>query len=84
MAPALYHADPVFGENRPFADQDNGVHYFDHLAVLRYAIMPALLFEAGVIVNREEESKMRDNNIRKQIAAGVADGVDACLKKDEG
>jgi N-acetylmuramoyl-L-alanine amidase len=82
--PSLYHADPVVGENRPFADKINGVHYFDHLAVLRHAAMPALLFEAGVIVNREEEMQMRDRKVQKQIAAGVAQGVDACLKKDEG
>jgi len=80
FAPSLYHADPVIGENRPFADKANGVHYFDHLAVLRHAAMPALLFEAGVIVNREEEIKLRDGGVRKKIAAGVADGVDACLK----
>ena len=78
--PSLYHADPILGENRPFADKDNGVHYFDHLAVLRHATMPALLFEAGVIVNRVEEINMSDKNIQKQIAAGVADGIEACLK----
>ena len=78
--PSLYHADPVLGENRPFADQANGVHYFDHLAVLRHAAMPALLFEAGVIVNRDEEIKMRDGEVRKHIAAGVAEGIDTCLR----
>lgn len=78
--PSLYHADPVFGENRPFADKDNGVHYFDNLAVLRHATMPALLFEAGVVVNREEEITMNDKQVQKQIAAGVANGIEACLK----
>lgn len=78
--PSLYHADPAFGENRPFADRDNGVHYFDHLAVLRHAVPPALLFEAGVIVNREEEIRMSETSVQKQIAVGLADGVEACLK----
>jgi N-acetylmuramoyl-L-alanine amidase len=82
--PSLYHADPVIGENRPFADKENGVHYFDHLAVLRSAAMPALLFEAGVIVNRDEEMQMRDGKIRRRIAASVADGIDACLSKVRG
>ncbi|MFX8601124.1 hypothetical protein ABTL95_19605, partial [Acinetobacter baumannii] len=50
-----YHADPVLGSAREFADEINGVHFFDTLAVLRHASMPALLFEAGVIVNRDEE-----------------------------
>jgi N-acetylmuramoyl-L-alanine amidase len=82
--PSLYHADAVMGENRPFADKSNGVHYFDHLAVLRHASMPALLFEAGVIVNRDEEIRMRDSSVRQLIAASVADGIVACLKRDEG
>ncbi len=49
------------------------MHYFDHLAVLRHAAMPALLFEAGVIVNREEEVKMRDDNVpASKLRVGVA------------
>ena len=80
--PSLYHADPVYGENRPFADRANGVHYYDHLAVLRQARMPALLFEAGVLVNRDEEIKMGDVTVQKNIAAGVADGIDACLNQE--
>jgi N-acetylmuramoyl-L-alanine amidase len=80
FTPSLYHADPVLGENRPFADKANGAHYFDHLAVLRRAAMPALLFEAGVIVNRDEEMRMRNGAVRERIAAGVALGIDACLR----
>jgi N-acetylmuramoyl-L-alanine amidase len=80
FTPSLYHADPVLGESRPFADKANGVHYFDHLAVLRRTAIPALLFEAGVIVNRDEEMSMRDGAVRGRIAAGVADGIEVCLR----
>ena len=64
FTPSRYHADPILGENRPFADEANGVHYFDNLAVLKTASIPALLFEAGVIVNRDEELRMRDPAVR--------------------
>ena len=77
--PSLYHADPKVGENRAFADKRNGVHYFDRLAVLRNAGMPALLFEAGVIVNRAEEKRMADPEVRKRIAAAVSDGIEGCM-----
>src|SRR5207247_84564 len=50
FTPSRYHADPVLGENRPFADEINGVHYYDNLTVARSAAMPAVLVEAGVIV----------------------------------
>jgi len=74
-----YHAERIPGENRPFADEANGVHYFDNLAVLRTAGIPALLFEAGVIVNRGEELRMRDPAVRERIAAAVTAGVGVCL-----
>jgi N-acetylmuramoyl-L-alanine amidase len=80
FAPSRYHADPVVGENRPFADEANGVHYFDNLAVLKTASIPALLFEAAVIVNRDEELRMRDPVVRQRIADSVASAAGACLK----
>ena len=49
--PSLYHAEPIAGENRPLLDRRLGVHRFDGLAVLKTATMPAVLVEAGVIVN---------------------------------
>jgi len=76
-----YHADPVLGENRPFADEENGVHYFDNLAVLKTARVPALLFEAGVIVNRDEELRMRDPAVRGKIVAAIVTGAGQCLIK---
>ncbi|HEU0290707.1 MAG TPA: N-acetylmuramoyl-L-alanine amidase [Burkholderiales bacterium] len=78
-----YHADPVLGENRPFADEVNGVHYFDNLAVLKTATIPALLFEAGVIVNRDEEMRMRDPAVRARIVEAVVVGSGACLKRNQ-
>jgi len=48
LEPSRYHAEPVPGENRPYADETNGVHYFDNLALARGAAMPAVLVEAGV------------------------------------
>jgi N-acetylmuramoyl-L-alanine amidase len=80
FAPSRYHADPIVGENRPFADEANGVHYFDNLAVLKTASIPALLFEAGVIVNRDEELRMRDPAVRKRIVESIVTGAGACLK----
>jgi len=80
FTPSRYHADPIVGENRPFADEANGVHYFDNLAVLKTANIPALLFEAGVIVNRDEELRMRDPSVRKRIVEAIVSGAGACLQ----
>ena len=81
FTPSRYHADPVTGAPRPFADEVNGVHYYDNLAVARTATMPSVLVEAGVIVNREEERRMRDPQVRARIATAVAQGAGDCLSE---
>ena len=80
LVPSRYHADPVLGEDRPFADEENGVHFYDNLAVAHTARMPSVLVEAGVIVNPAEEARMRDPRIRARIAKAIADGVATCLR----
>ncbi len=80
FAPSRYHADPALGSGRAFADEANGVHYYDNLAVARTATMPSVLVEAGVIVNPEEEQRLRDPQVRDRIARAIAGAVAACLK----
>jgi N-acetylmuramoyl-L-alanine amidase len=56
------------------------VHYFDNLAVAHTAAMPAVLLEAGVIVNPREDAEMRDPAVQARVAQAIATGVRACLK----
>lgn len=77
--PSRYHATPVKGENRPFADESLGVHYYDDLIVLKTARQPAVLIEAGVIVNPADVREVTGNEGRHRVAKAVADGVDRCL-----
>ena len=79
FSPSLYHADRIPGEFKPFADKANGVHYYDNLIVLKRARTPAVLLEAGVIVNRNEELEMQSESVRKRIAEAVAAGLHRCL-----
>jgi N-acetylmuramoyl-L-alanine amidase len=81
FSPSLYHAEPIPGENKPFADKTNGVHYYDNLIVLKTARTPAVLLEAGVILNREEDLKIQSEEVRKRIAGAVAHALARCLSK---
>src|SRR5258708_31897644 len=74
FSPSLYHADPIPGESKPFADRTNGVHYYDNLVVLKTARAPAVLLEAGAVVNRVAELEAPSADRRKRIAAAGAGG----------
>lgn len=77
--PSLHHAEPIQGESRPLVDPVNGIYWFDDLVVLRTASSPAVLLEAGIIVNRADELRLRDPQCQARMAAAVADGVQRCL-----
>ena len=80
--PSGYHAEPVEGENRPFVDARLGIHRYDGLAVLRTAPMPAVLVEAGVIVNPDEAARLALPRTIERLARAIAQGAHACLARD--
>ncbi len=43
---------------RPWADEANGVYFYDNLVVLKTSTVPAVLFEAGVIVHPDEAREL--------------------------
>lgn len=65
---------------RVLLDKDAGVYRFDKLYVLRGTRMPAVLFEAGLIINPAEEVLLASEERQKVIAASMTDAVEAfCL-----
>ncbi|MFC4278187.1 N-acetylmuramoyl-L-alanine amidase [Achromobacter aloeverae] len=76
--PSLYHATPIPGENRPLLDKRLGIHRFDDLAVLKTASMPAVLVEAGVIVNPDEEKRLAEPQTIAKLANAIAQAVHDC------
>lgn len=73
-----HHAENIQGESKEWADRLNGVYYYDNLVVLKTATMPAVLLEAGVIVNRDEEEWIRRADTRQAIAMAVIRGMGGC------
>jgi hypothetical protein len=67
-----HHAENVPGEGRPIVDRADGVYLHRELRVLKLASMPALLLEAGVIVNRQEQLEIASANRRLNTARAVA------------
>jgi hypothetical protein len=62
---------------RPLLDALTGVYSYDKLLVLKHTHMPAVLLEAGNIVNREEELELLSEERQLVTSAAVAQAVDA-------
>jgi N-acetylmuramoyl-L-alanine amidase len=61
---------------RLLVDAKVGVYRYDQLIVLRTTQMPAVLLEAGSIINRAEELVMNSPERQALIGAAVTDAVD--------
>lgn len=61
---------------RVLVDAEAGVYRFDQLAVLMNTQMPAVLLEAGSIINRDEELLMATPERQALIGAAVLDAAD--------
>jgi N-acetylmuramoyl-L-alanine amidase len=68
---------PIMGRyRRKLVDPDVGVYRYDQLIVLRGTQMPAVLLEAGSIINREEELQMNSAERLDLISASLIRAVE--------
>ncbi len=73
-----HYTDPIMGNRkRRLVDAHAGVYRYDQLIVLRTTGMPAVLLEAGSIINREEELRMGSVEHQALVSAAVTDAVEA-------
>ncbi len=73
---ARQYSQAIMGRyQHPLLDSETGVYSYDQLVVLRKTRMPAVLLEAGSIINRDEELKMDSPERRDIISSGVTAAV---------
>ncbi len=73
---ARHYTEAIMGSRRrQLVDAETGVYRYDKLFVLRETQMPAVLLEAGSIINRDEEKTMNTPERRALIAGAVSDAV---------
>lgn len=78
MAYTPHYQEKFMGNRRrPLLDALTGVYSYDKLLVLKDTRMPAVLLEAGNIVNREEEMELLSEDRQLTTAAAVTQAVDA-------
>ncbi|MCX5835904.1 MAG: N-acetylmuramoyl-L-alanine amidase, partial [Deltaproteobacteria bacterium] len=78
--PSLHHSEKIKGENRELIDHDRGIYRFDELQILKQTKMPAILFECGIIVNRDEENKLKDPIYQGKIVSAILHSIDLFFK----
>lgn len=72
-----HYTEIIMGDRRrELLDAKTGVYRFDKLYVLRASQMPAVLLEAGSIINRDEELILSTDERQLSIAESVLDAVD--------
>jgi N-acetylmuramoyl-L-alanine amidase len=73
---AHQYTQPIMGRyQHPLLNKETGVYSHDELVVLRTTRIPAVLLEAGSIINRDEELKMSSPERRDVISSGVTMAV---------
>jgi N-acetylmuramoyl-L-alanine amidase len=79
MAHGMYysghHAEAIPGEGRELVDRKVGVYLYDQLVVLKLTKAPAVLLEAGIIVNRVEELVLASPEGRGLVSAAVLEAA---------
>jgi N-acetylmuramoyl-L-alanine amidase len=72
-----HYTFPLMGRYRhELVDPDAGVYRYDQLVVLRTTLMPAVLLEAGSIINRQEELELATPQRRLMVAEAVTAAVE--------
>lgn len=72
-----HYTQEIMGpRRRELLDAEAGVYRYDQLIVLRETQMPAVLLEAGSIINRDEELAMATSERQALIGAAVVDAVE--------
>src|SRR6202044_2712613 len=73
---AHQYTQAIMGKyQHPLLNKETGVYSYDQLVVLRSTRMPAVLLEAGSIINRDEELKMDSPERQDIISNAVATAV---------
>jgi len=73
---ARQYSQAIMGHyQHPLLNKETGVYSYDQLIVLRTTRMPAVLLEAGSIINRDEELKMASPERQDLVSGAVVAAV---------
>ena len=75
LSPSTHHGEKIKGENRQVLDKELGIYIYDDLIVLKKSQCPAILYEAGVIVNPSDEKRVRGKEFKSKVSQAIVNTV---------
>ena len=75
FCPTLHHAEKFTGGDKDLIDKTRGIYKYNNLVVLKKAHMPAVLFECGIIKNRNEELLLNDPQYQQKLVAALFNAI---------
>ena len=75
FCPTLHHAEKFTGGDKDLIDKTRGIYKYNNLVVLKKAHMPAVLFECGIIKNRNEELRLKDPQYQQRLVAALFNAI---------
>jgi N-acetylmuramoyl-L-alanine amidase len=75
FCPTLHHAEKFTGGDKDLIDKTRGIYKYNNLVVLKEANMPAVLFECGIIKNRNEELQLGDPQYQRKLVAALFNAI---------
>jgi N-acetylmuramoyl-L-alanine amidase len=77
------HAEDIPTARHPLLDAELGIYRYDNLVVLKDVHAPAVLFEAGLIINRKDELVLASPERRALLAKAITAAADAYCKAQQ-
>jgi N-acetylmuramoyl-L-alanine amidase len=75
FCPTLHHAEYFRGGDKDLIDKNRGIYKYNNLVVLKEANMPAVLFECGIIKNRNDELQISDPQYQHKLVAALFNAI---------
>jgi N-acetylmuramoyl-L-alanine amidase len=75
FCPTLHHAEKFTGGDKDLIDKTRGIYKYNNLVVLKKANMPAVLFECGIIKNRNEELQLCDLQYQYKLVSALFNAI---------
>ena len=58
-----------------------GIQYYDNMSGINWSRIPVMILEMGFMTNESDDLRMADTKVQKQMAEGIADGIDAYFEQ---